>query len=382
MDYLDQFFIDRNSADKTRQHYRASTKLYELCTGKKLPELIEEADAEEEAGIRWKHRKVKSYLLEFRNYLYANKSEGTAKQYLTDIRTIYKHFEIELQDLPRFASKQIDKTYEVKYEDILTKDELVDAYHEANNVVKCIILFASSSGLSKVDLLKLTVGNFIEACDCKNEELVKQLFEIKSNKKLVPCFIGERQKTRKSFTTFCSPEATRHIVQYLIGRNAQIAAAYKKDESIDDGLKYDDKLFDISESHLSYTLRQINNKLGLGKVGKATKFKCHALRKYQATVLLNIEDGFTVQEIDKLQGRSQDQTHRAYFHNDKETLYKKYLRCVDELMLFDSIETIDKVEFENLKLENEKYSRKLEDQQQTIEKILQNQRELEAILGL
>ena len=375
MEILDQFFIDRNSAEKTQQHYRASVKLYEQCTGKKLAELLEEADAEEEAGIRWKKRRIKSYLISYRNYLYANKSEGTAKQYLTDIKTIYKHFEIELQDLPVFASKQIDKTYEVKYEDILTKDELVDAYHEANNVVKCIILFASSSGLSKVDLLKLTVGDFIEACNCKNEGLVKQLFEIKSHRKLVPCFIGERQKTRKSFTTFCSPEATRHIVQYLLGRNAQLVAE-------NDCLKYDDTLFEISDSHLSYTLRQINNKLGLGRVGKSTKFKCHALRKYQATVLLNIEDGFTIQEIDKLQGRSQDQTHRAYFHNDKETLYKKYLRCVDELMLFDSIEAIDKVEYENLKIENEKYSRQLEDQQETIEKILQNQRELEAILGL
>lgn len=382
MDLLEKFFIDRNSAKSTQDHYRASVKQYEKLNNLTLNELIEEADNEEDNGVRWKHRQVKCRLVEFRNWLYQNKSQGTARQYLNDIKTIYRHYEIELHDLPNYTSKQIDQTYEMRFEDILTKDELIDAYYEANNVVKCIILFASSSGLSKVDLLNLTVGNFIEACNCKNKELFEQLEEIKSNKKLIPCFQGSRQKTAKSYTTFCSPEAAQHIVQYLIGRNSQIQLAYEKGDSIDCQLRYDDKLFDISNSHLSYTLKLINLKLGFGKVGKSTKFRCHALRKWQATVLLNIENGFSVQEIDKLQGRSQDKTHRAYFHNDRETLYKKYLACVDELMLFESIHSVDAAEVEQLKVENITYKRKLEDQQKTINEIIKNQRELEKLLGI
>lgn len=382
MNTLEQFFIDRNSAKSTQDHYRASVKQYEELNGLTLDELIIEADKQEEDGLRWKHRKIKSRLIDFRNWLYQNKSQGTARQYLNDIKTIYRHYEIELHDLPSYTSKQIDQTYEMRFEDVLTKEELIDAYYEANNVVKCIILFASSSGLSKVDLLNLTVGDFIEACDCKNNELFEQLEEIKSNKKLIPCFQGNRQKTAKSYTTFCSPEATQHIVQYLIGRNSQIQLAYEKGDSIDCQLKYDDKLFDISNSHLSYTLKLINLKLGFGKVGKSTKFRCHALRKWQATMLLNIQNGFSVQEIDKLQGRSQDKTHRAYFHNDRETLYEKYLACVDELMLFESIHTIDAAEVEQLKVENKTYKNRLEEQQKTINQIIQNQRELEKLLGL
>ena len=382
MNKLDQFFIDRNSSKSTQMHYRAAVKIYEEIASSNLDSLLDEADYEEEQGIRWKKRKLKNYLMEYRNWLYANKSQGTARQYFVDIQTIYRHYEIELQPLPTLASKNIDKTYEMDYDDILTKAELIDAYYEANNVVKCIILLASSSGLSKIDLLNLSVGDFIKACGCKNDDLDAELDHLKHQKKLIPCFKGTRQKTNKSYITFCSPEAVQHIVQYLIGRNAEIKKAYLKGESIDSELKCDDNLFDISNSHLSLILRTINNKLDLGKVGKNTKFRMHTLRKFQATTLINIENGFTVEEVDALQGRSQDKTHRAYFHNSREKLYKKYVECVDELMLFSSIDDVSKEEFKKIQKENEEYNEKLSEQQKTIDMIIQNQKELEKLLGV
>ena len=382
MKKLEQFFIDRNSSKATQDHYKAAVKLYEGTIGKTLDELIDEADAEEEDGIRWKRRKLKTYLMEFRNHLYANKAQGTARQYFVDIQTIYRHFEIELQPLPTLAAKSVDKTYELDYDDILTKEEIIDAYYEATNVVKCIILLASSSGLSKVDLLNLTVSDFIKACGCKNDNLAEQLDFLKHQHKLIPCFKGTRQKTNKSYITFCSPEATEHIVQYLIGRNAEIQKAYEQGESIESQLNCDDKLFDISNSHLSFMLRNINDKLNLGKVGKNTKFRMHMLRKFHSTTLINIENGFTVEEVDTLQGRSQDKTHRAYFHNSREKLYNKYLLYVDELMLFSSLNDVTKEEYEKVKKENEEYNKKLGEQQKTIEKIIENQKQLEAMLGL
>lgn len=380
MNKIEQFFNEKNHADSTKSHYICAIKLYEEITNKSIDELIEEADFEEEAGIRWKKRKIKNYLIEFRNYLYGCKSEGTVKQYMTDIKAIYRHFEIELHDLPTFNSKQIDKTYEMTYQDVLTKEELIDAFHEANNVVKCIILFTSSSGLSKVDLLNLTVDSFIKACDVKNDELLEQLYDIKSQKDLIPCFIGERQKTSKRYITFCSPEATSYIVQYLIGRDAAIREEYAAGKGEYSSLQYDDKLFDISESHLSYSLKKINNKLELGFVGKHRKFKCHALRKFHATTLLNIKNNaFSVNEIDTLQGRSMDTTHRAYFHNDKDALLEKYRKHVDELMLFNGV---SKDEYNKIVEENNLKQKKLEDQKRTINEIIKNQRELEAMLGL
>lgn len=394
---LDTFFTERGSSPSTQDHYRAASKLYQKLNDMTLEQLIDEADAEEENAIRWKNRKLRERLIAFRTYLYNTKAEGTAKQYLNDIRTIYRHFEIELQSLPRFNSHQIRKTYEMSYEDILTKKEIKDAYYEASNIGKCIILFIMSSGFSRVDTLNLTVFDFIKACEghYKSDELLSQLNELKQVDCIIPQFRDERQKTSKKFTTFCSPEAAEHIIQYLIGRDAQIKLTYEEadedeKEDLPSELDICDKLFDISESHLSYTFRVINSKLNLGEAGENTRFRCHMLRKFHATTLLNLSDiEWTVQEIDALQGRSMDKTHRAYFHNRTDKLREKYVDSVDSLMLFKSIHQIDEEAFEKLKTENNFYKKeivknekKLENQQKTIDKIISNQRELEKMLGL
>lgn len=380
MTKLQTFCEDKQLQQSTINLYTSCAKLYEELAGISLDNLIKEADNEEEQGIRWKNRKLKERLIHFRNYLFANKSEGTAKRYLSCIKTIYTHFEIELQPLPSFNSKQIDKTFKMDYEDLLTKDELIDAYYEANNVVKCIILFAMSSGLSKVDMLNLKVSDFIQSCEPYlngETDLIQKLNSLKG-KDIIPCFRGARQKTATKFTTFCSPEAAEHIVQYLLGRNAQSK------------INEDSKLFDISDAHLQYTFRKINNKLKLGNVGKFTKLRCHMLRKYQASTLLNSEIiTWTVEEIDTLQGRSMDITHQAYFKNSKEKLFNKYRSCVDELMLFKEVNGVDKETVEKLERENNFYKKeivrnenKLEEQQRTIEQIISNQKELESLLGL
>ena len=396
MSRLEQFCNERNLATSTIGLYTSCVKAYEKIIGSSLDSLIMEADYEEEQRIRWKHRKLKNYLIQFRKEMYAKKGESTAKRYLSCIQTIYKHFEIEVQDLPTYKSKQIDKTYKMDYEDILTKEEIIDGYYEANNVTKCIILFAISSGLSKVDMLNLTVDKFITACDeyITSDKLLAQLHELKQQD-VIPCFRGERQKTTTKFITFCSPEATEHIVQYLIGRDAQIKEKYEQatteeQKTLPNQLMGSDKVFNVTSEHVSYTFNKLNNKLNLGKVGKFVKMRCHMLRKFHASTLLNSEIlTWTVDEIDTLQGRSMDSTHQAYFKNSKEKLFKKYCACVDELMLFKSIHGIDEEAYAKLESENRFYKKeivkneqKMEEQQKTIDRILKNQEEIEKLLEL
>lgn len=394
---LERFFKDRGSSPATQDHYLAASKKYCELQGMTLKELLQEADEEEENGIRWKKRKLRERLIAFRTFLFENKSEGTAKLYFNDVKTIYRHFEIEVQSFPRFNSHQIQKTYEMSYEDIPTKAELIDAYHEASNTCKCIILFAISSGFSRVDMLNLSVFDFMTACkdSYRSDALLEQLKELKEEDCLIPTFRDDRQKTSKKFTTFCSPEAAEHIIQYLIGRDARIKMKYdeadeEEQEDLPSELDICDKLFDISQSHLAYAFRVINTKLDFGFAGKHTRFRCHMLRKFQATTLLNCQEmDWTIQEIDTLQGRSQDKTHRAYFHNNADALKEKYIASVDSLMLFKSIHGVDEEAFEKVKAENNFYKkeivkneRKLEEQEKTITKIIENQKELEALLGL
>ena len=72
-------------------------------------------------------------------------------------------------------------------------------------------------------------------------------------------------------------------------------------------------------------------------------------------------------------------THRAYFHNDKDSLLQKYREHVDELMLFNGV---SKDEYNKVVKDNNIKQQKLEDQKRTINEIIKNQRELEAMLGL
>lgn len=403
---LEKFFEERGLSKNTKKHYYASVRLYQTITGKTLQELLEEAEQEEKEKLRWKERKLRQYLIDFRKYLYENKGEGTALTYMSDIKAIYRQYEIEVHDLPVFNSKQINKIYVKRYEDIPTKQELIDAYYECNSEAQDILLFASSTGISKVDFLKLTIDDFIEACRKyfelngqtfpKQDTLTEQLYALKDVENIIPLFEGHRQKTGSRYTTFASPEFVEHKLQHLIGRDATIKTVYEnaddeEKEDLPDQLYGSDKLFDISESHLSYVFRKINDKLHLGKVGSSRKFRCHQLRAYQATTLLNVnsDEKFTESEIDTLQGRVNDKTHRAYLVESASKLYCKYRACVDELMLFKRINIITDEEVEEIRKENSFYKKeiienekKLEVQQQTIDKIIANQKELELMLKM
>lgn len=385
---LNKFMAEKKLASSSKNTYKAAVKMYESIIGKSLDELIEEADREEEEGIRWKKRSLKNYLVTFRNYLYANKSENTARRYFSCIKTIYFHFEIEIHKLPSFNSKQIRKTYVMDFDDLLKKEQLIDAYYEANNLFKCLILFGISSGMSKIDMLNLTVKDWLCANEkyinvTNSDEIVYKLMELK-NKEVIPCFKGNRQKTDSKYITFCSPEAAEHINQYLIGRDATLR------EEHNTSLQLTDKVFDVTPEHVSYTFTKINNKLNLGKVGECGRFRCHMLRKFHASTLHNCTNVvWTVEEIDTLQGRSMDMTHQAYFKNSREKLYEKYVECVDELMLFKSIHTIDEEEYNKVQAENNFYKKeivkneqKMEEQQRLINEIKKNQEELEAMLKM
>lgn len=449
MDKLEQFTTEKDLAESTAGLYRSAVKAYEKCCSTNLNELLDEADKEEEDGVRWKKRKVKEHLMSFRKCLFESKSEGTANRYMNCIESIYRHFEIELHPLPSFNSKNIDKTYEKTFEDIPTRQELKDAYYEATNVGECIILLGSSSGLSKVDMLKMSVDDLIFACEKyfglkelqfkREDKLLDTLFTLKEYEVIIPIFEGERQKTRSRYTTFASPEFAERVVQYLIGRDADIKEKYqqtiadankelnylfnitdyyssseellkfinsymvksnlndyevkclnkiKKSLRIPSKLETYHKLFDITPAHLSYSFRKINNKLGLGKVGKNTKFRCHQLRAYHASILLNLEENaFSESEVDALQGRKKDKTRRAYFTESLSKLFNKYYESVDSLMLFREIhgiskETVEKLERENNFYKNEvmKNEKKIGEQESLIKQILENQKKLESLL--
>ena len=327
-----------------KSHSKSSKKIYknavkQYCKYNKLSltELIKEADEEEEAGIRWKNRKLKKRLINFRQELIKNYKKNTIQSYFNAIRSIYHYFEIEIHDLPALNKKSINVSEPINYVDLPTKEIIKKALKIADNRMNAIILFMSSSGCAKRETLNLTIQDFIDATkDYHNSNNIYEVIEIlKDREDVIPMFRLKRQKTNKYYYTFCSPEAVTALISYML--------------TLEQELKPEDKLFPIHEDYVTILFIQLNNILKLGKKGTYNRFRSHMLRKFHASQLYNA--GLSLDEIDALQGRGKDPTHSSYFLEDPEKLRQKYVEHLDAITINMDINNISIKSQEYLELE-------------------------------
>lgn len=352
---FEQFVQERNLSKKTRRRYKTILKRYALFNDMSLEELLDEADKEEIKGVRWKNRKLKTRLIEFRKDLYNSLMSSTAKMYFMSVVSFYKHFEIEIHKLPSTSNVNVHSPEPVEFSDIPTKKLLQKVINESkNNTFKTIIYFMSSTGLAMIDTLNLTVKDFLTACNVDNIDELDDLSDY------VPTFKLKRRKTGKYFYTFATPETTKQIINYIHSKS---------------NVNVDDKLFEISADYLYKLFQKTNDKLGKGRKNNQSLFRSHMLRKYHATTLLN--SGLTLEQIDVLQGRSKEITHQSYFLDDPRVLKKIYMEHMDKLTIFG-----DSEEIHELKEKNRKYKEKFVEQEELIKEIVEAQEKLEKLLEL
>lgn len=331
---------------KQRNLSSGSIKVYEHAINKylefnqqTLEELIDEADLEEEQGIRWKRRTLKTRLTNFRNYII---DEGYAKETISTmmkkVTTFYRHYEIEIHHLPRI---NINSTVEIR---IPTQEDLQLAISSSKPLMQAIILFLTSSGMSRVDMLKLTVGDFLTATKPYHQtnNISEMMSKLKDRDDVIPTFALIRTKTNKFHYTFCTPEATQYIVNYLYSRK--------------DKLTLNSPLFKISSMWLSTKFGNLNETLQLG-VTKGNNYnilRCHTLRKYHATTLRN--DGLSIDIINSLQGKTKNKVDRAYYIDTPEQLKTMYTDHMNSLYITETSKY--KNENEMLKEENTELKQK------------------------
>ena len=339
---LQEISTTKNLNKNTISNYRSSIKQYTECIGKSMTELLIEAETEEEQGIRWKKRKIRTHLIRYRAHLIDKyEYEGTIRVYLTKILAIYRHYEIELQPLPQVSTRNKTKTT-VKYTDLPDKEIIRRALNIADPQTRAIILLITTSGMGRTETTNLTIQDFINATKeyHNKEDIHEVLKELDPNTDIIPTWRIHRQKTNKYHFTFTSPESTRAIIYYL--------------ENKEDCLTNTSRLFDYDYSYLGKKFGQINRKLGLGKVGKYNRFRSHMLRKYHATQLSQGENGLTYDEIDALQGRSKEKTRQSYFLNNPDDLKRKYARNINQVLILGEVKQVDTQEYYELKKKYEK----------------------------
>ena len=342
---LEEIHHAKSHSKSSKKIYKNAVKQYCKYNKLSLSELIKEADEEEEAGIRWKNRKLKKRLIDFRQELIQNYKKNTIQSYFNAIRSIYHYFEIEIHDLPALNKKNITISEPINYVDLPTKEIIKKALKIADNRMKAIILFMSSSGCAKRETLNLTIQDFIDATkEYHNSNNINEVIEIlKEREDVIPMFRLKRQKTNKYYYTFCSPEAVTALISYMLTLEQEIQPT--------------DKLFPIHEDYVTLLFIEINNILKLGKKGTYNRFRSHMLRKFHASQLYNA--GLSLDEIDALQGRGKDPTHSSYFLEDPEKLRQKYVEHLDCLTINLDVNSLEIKSPEYIELE-QKYNEKEE----------------------
>lgn len=313
-----------------------------------LEELLEEAEMEEDKGIRWKRRKLKRKLLKYRQFLLETYSLNTAQSLFYPILVIYKYYEIEILYLPKINKKGARTPEPIQFKDLPDKEIIRKAINIATPVMRSVIYFMTSSGCARQETLNLTIGDYIDALSeyTNKTDIYEILYDLGHECNIVPTFDIRRQKTGKYYTTYCSPEAVNSINNYLLGRT--------------DPLTNESKLFKVEKSYMSLKFIQMNNELGLGKVGTYNRFRPHMLRKFHASALYN--DGMSLDKVNDLQGKAKNKTDSSYFMTNPEDLKYEYMKHLAAVTINTDVEklSIKSPEYVQMETENKKLKSKLD----------------------
>ena len=349
-DYAEEYVQTRGLSKSTLRKITLVLNHYSDFQKMSIHELLIEADDEEEAGIRWKRRTLKTRLINYMNHLKNEMLLSSAKTYLNGVTGFYIHHEIEIGNLPKWNSKNAKVSEPIMAKDMLTKPIIREALKVANHTMRPIIVLEASTGMTRSDVLGLTVADFLEATkEYHNMSNVQGAVNkmLESNNEIIPMFRLRRKKNNKYFVTFASPEASMEICKYLKLRDKR---NHKYHRPL---LTPIDKLFKIHEKTYIDKFGEINNQLNKGKAGTYNQFRGHMLRKFHATMLE--KHGMSRHLVNVLQGKSNNAVDDVYFIEDEQTLRDEYIKALAGVLIYTDVKEITKYsqEYQKLKEENQ-----------------------------
>jgi len=324
-DYITEYIETRGLSQNTKNKLKSVLNHYSKFQQTTLHQLLIEADTEEEKRIRWKHRKLKNRLTQYMIYLKKTMTINSAKDYFRYVKSFYRHHYIEIGMLPAFNHKNAIVLKPITVKDLPDKEIIKSAVEIASPLMKALILFLATSGMSKVEALELSIQDFINATSKYHNEtnILLVLETLQNTSDVIPVWNCRRNKTNKFFITFNTPEATHYILNYLYERN-------KKQQ-----LSKTDKLFKISSDYYTSKFAELNNMLGLGKAGAYNRFRGHMLRKFHASQLQKY--GMERYLVNVMQGKSNSKVDDVYFFEDEDLLLKKYTGAITGLLFFTDV---------------------------------------------
>ena len=324
--YFERFCEERGIKSETIKSYRGTIKKYSDFHEVPFDNLIEEAlEEQRNTEIPKIQRKIQTRLVNFRTFLLneTDLKHSTITNHIGNLKTLYKQFYIELPELPTVRNTDIVDT---TYFDLPSKKHISMAIEATGVRLKSLILFMASSGTAREECSNITVRTFIKACEgYYTKENLKDIIEelYTSPEQIVPTFTLLRMKTSKKYSTFCTPEATHAILEWLLFRIDILEA--KNEE-----LSLDDSLWGWSVRQITYHFTRLNDELGFGFAQEYRFFTPHALRKFNGS---NI--GLSADRVDAIHGRSKNTLHNTYIKNNPTELKKRYMNVMENVTIGD-----------------------------------------------
>ena len=337
---IDQLEKVLGFTDNTKKSYRNTLTLYSSFHSMSLESLLEEAEDEEDARIRMRKRKINDRIYDFKEDVIAKEySASTVKLMIGHIKTFYRAFDIEV---PKIKVNVVAPAESI--DDTVTKDMIVEALKNTSNIKhKALITFLASSGFDSDTAMKLTVADFLDACNMEYQGM--ETYDEIVERDIIPCFHTRRGKTHYDYFTFCSPEATHYIARML-----------KKTDALPDDL-----LFPLGKSAVRKVFSRLNDKCAFGytSTGTRRKFHSHSLRRFFASQLAGTQvNGMMIDSliIEWMLGHKIPSVQEAYYKKNPDMLKDVYLHLVPKLTFEDEVvvKTISSPEFDELRTELDK----------------------------
>ena len=249
--YID-FVLNRNLKPESIRSYKRKFVIYCQVTGLSPSQLIEEAEYEEDNVRRIRKRKVKKHQQDLQDHLIGkNYSPKKIVDTITTIRGFYKHFEIQIPKR-NYSYNSPD----LKEEDVPTKEDIKLAMENSSLRHSVLIIFMCTSGITLVDVLNLTIKDYLDSLNISTERLDLQSLDFEKisarNEYDLQTWKIQRQKTTTKHYTFCTSEATKYLGRYL---------EQYPPESIEDPLFRGNTGKQLREDVFQRYLRQLNKKL-------------------------------------------------------------------------------------------------------------------------
>jgi site-specific recombinase XerD len=350
-----EWFDTIQPSHNTIKSYLFSMKMFTQFTGNMPEELIEEAEKDIKQGTLPRLWKAKKHLLSFRKHMQdKGLADKTIQGQIAAIKSFYSAFDIEITKLRN------DRAVTVLEENlpIPSKEDLQEALKVCNPLEKSVLLVGVSSGLSAVDITKLTVKQFRDGYD--------------KDTKITTLSI-RRTKTKTDFVTFLSPECSQAVQDYLNYRNRIGKTKWDNKHSQAEKQKVynnDNYLFCLQNVPNIYLKSKNENERQLREYSiiriyrsistKAQKnaangswnlLRSHNCRKFFNSTLLNAGvDSFLVSF---LMGHTLDSTKSAYFRASPERLREIYARYVPYLTIAPEQDISESPEYQKIKQENQ-----------------------------